>query len=80
MSAVTAHELIGPDQVGEGSVLMHDGTERGGLAFQVFSLIFHTAPVIGRSAMPLRPLLTRDSVLDSRVSVYLTVPRLPPWR
>ena len=67
MSAVTAHELIGPDQVGQGSVLTHDGTERGAQVFQVFTLIFRKAAVIGRRVVPLLPPLTWDSVHDSRV-------------
>ena len=67
MSAVTAHELIGPDQVGEGSVLTHDGTERGALAFQVLTLIFRVAAVIGRRVVPLLPPQTWDCVHDCRV-------------
>ena len=51
MSAVTAHELIGPDQVGEGSVLSHDVAERGALVIQVIILIFRVACMIGRNTI-----------------------------
>ena len=47
MSAVTAHKPIGPDQVGEGSVLSHDGAERGALAIQTGTLVFQVACMIG---------------------------------
>ena len=67
MSAITAHELISPDQVGKGSVLTHDGTERGAQVFQVFIVIFRKAAVIGRRVVPLLPPQTWDGVHDCRV-------------